>query len=383
MRIEQVNIYRVLLPFSVDFSHSLRKRSSVNNIVVEIVADRGDIAGYGEGAPRVYVTGESQESAAANIRAFAEHRHFPWDLESAAEIWDFVDGLPREKEYNTAVCALETALLDALGKSQNRYLTDYFSRDFFTDTIHYGAAVPLDSRQTVMALSRLIKHLGVSKLKLKLGRNLKQNRDIFEGVHQVFGHDCELKIDINCVWDLDLALAHVPLIQQYHVRIVEQPMMPDSPEISALAARLQPLGVVLMADESACCLRDIEEILDRGHYGMINVRLSKCGGFRRSLEMIACLRNAGLPFQIGCQLGESGLLSSAGRVLSLLNRDALYFDGSYDEYLLKENITVENVYFGPGGKAGPLYGPGLGVDVDRGQLTRLTPVPVEEIPRPV
>ena len=67
MRIEQVNIYGVLLPFSVDFSHSLRKRSSVKNIVVEVVANQGEIKGYGEGAPRIYVTGESRESASTTI----------------------------------------------------------------------------------------------------------------------------------------------------------------------------------------------------------------------------------------------------------------------------------------------------------------------------
>ena len=104
---------------------------------------------------------------------------------------------------------------------------------------------------------------------------------------------------------------------------------------------------------------------------MINVRLSKCGGFHRSLAIIDFLRAQGLHFQIGCQLGESGLLSAAGRALALLCKDALYVDGSYDTLLLKENITLENVSFGPGGRAGPLAGPGLGVRVSRQQIERL------------
>jgi muconate cycloisomerase len=76
-------------------------------------------------------------------------------------------------------------------------------------------------------------------------------------------------------------------------------------------------------------------------------------------------------FQIGCQLGESGILSAAGRVLCLLCRDAVYYDGSYDEYMLKENTTFENVSFGPGGKAGPLEGPGLGVKVSHQSLKNI------------
>jgi muconate cycloisomerase len=105
---------------------------------------------------------------------------------------------------------------------------------------------------------------------------------------------------------------------------------------------------------------------------MVNIRLSKCGGFRNSLKLIDYLRANGIRFQIGCHLGESGILSAAGRVLGLLCSDAVYYDGSYDEFMLKENITLENVTFGPGGKATALKGPGLGVEVNPQSLARLS-----------
>jgi L-alanine-DL-glutamate epimerase-like enolase superfamily enzyme len=89
------------------------------------------------------------------------------------------------------------------------------------------------------------------------------------------------------------------------------------------------------------------------------------------LKVIDYLRSHGISFQIGCQLGESGLLSAAGRTLSLLCSDAVYHDGSYDEFLLRENVTLEHVSFGHGGEAGPLAGPGLGVEINRENLERL------------
>jgi hypothetical protein len=70
-------------------------------------------------------------------------------------------------------------------------------------------------------------------------------------------------------------------------------------------------------------------------------------------------------------LGESGILSAAGRVLCLLCRDAVYFDGSYDEYLLKENTTQQDVSFGLHGNAGPINGAGLGVDINLYRLKGL------------
>ncbi len=100
MQIEKINIYGVMLPFTVVFSHSLRKRASVNNIVVEVVANQGKIRGYGEGAPRVYVTGESLESASNNIFNFIQRENFPWDLWDVSQIWNYVDELPNDKKYN-------------------------------------------------------------------------------------------------------------------------------------------------------------------------------------------------------------------------------------------------------------------------------------------
>ncbi|MGB2929607.1 MAG: hypothetical protein WBB70_11915 [Desulfobacterales bacterium] len=71
-------------------------------------------------------------------------------------------------------------------------------------------------------------------------------------------------------------------------------------------------------------------------------------------------------------MGESGILSAAGRILCLLCSDAVYCDGSYDEFMLKENVTIEDVSFGPRGEADPLNGPGLGIEVSGKNLAGLS-----------
>jgi len=372
MKIDQISVYPVLLPFSSEFSHSLRKRNSVKNIIAQVVTEQGEIKGYGEGAPRSFVTGESQESAARSITRFTKLDNFPWELDDVSQIWDFVDGLFHGKDHNAAICALETALLDALGKSQGRNIIDYFSKDLMTNKVYYGSALPLAGKQRIIEMCRLIKKMKVKKLKLKMGKDLNQNKEILEAVRMMFGEDYDLKVDINCVWDYDLALKHVSLINNYKIKIIEQPMRPNDPETVDFADLMQKAGVVLMADESACSLDDMEKIAKEGCYKMINVRLSKCGGLRNSLKVIDYLRHNGISFQIGCHLGESGILSAAGRILCLLCSDAVYCDGSYDEFLLEQNVTIEDVSFGSGGEADPLNGPGLGIEVSDRNLARLS-----------
>ncbi len=100
--------------------------------------------------------------------------------------------------------------------------------------------------------------------------------------------------------------------------------------------------------------------------------MCRSGGFHRTLRIIDHLRREKIPFQIGCTLGEAGLLSAAGRALGLVCSDAVTYDGSYDRFVLKENVTEEDVTFGLGGKAGPLDGHGLGVTVKSERLARLS-----------
>ena len=371
MIINQIHIHEILLPFSNNFSHSRKEGTAAKNVIVEIISEQGRVKGYGEGAPRPYVTGETQQSVTRAITDFLQDDSFPWQLSDISQIWNFVDGLPHGKAYNSAICALETSLLDALGKSQGKSVIEYFPKDFYSAKIYYGAGIPLCNRVRMREMCRTIKRMKINKVKLKMGKDFTQNKETIEIARQVFGDNDDLKIDVNGAWDNELALEHVALIRDNKISVVEQPMMPGDPDIAHFASIMQDFGVLLMADESACSLADMERIVEEGHYQLVNVRLSKCGGFRNSLKIIDYLRKTGLSFQIAAHLGESGLLSAAGRALSLLCSDAVYYDGSYDEFLLQENVTLEHISFGPGGEAGPLKGHGLGVEISHQNLERL------------
>ena len=372
MHIDEVRVYSRMLPFRGDFSISRITGLHSNGIVVEVIADRGKIKGYGEGVPVEFVTGETFQSAMKSVELLATKDGFPWELNGASQIFDFVDSLPNGKEHNSAICALEMSLLDAFGKRQDKSIISYFPRKFCGSKVCYGASVTLGNRERVTEICQLIKRLGISHLRIKMGRNFEQNKNAIKVVNKVFGDECELRIDPNGVWDRDLALKHLSLIREYGIKVVEEPMMRHSPGFIEVCKILKAHDVILMACESASTLKDVEEIIEEGYYQMVNVKLSRSGGFRRSLKIVQHLRAKGIPFQIGCTLGESGLLSAAGRVFGLLCGDAVNYDGSYDEFLLEENITRENVSFGPGGEAGPLGGPGLGVEVDSDSLARLT-----------
>jgi muconate cycloisomerase len=71
---------------------------------------------------------------------------------------------------------------------------------------------------------------------------------------------------------------------------------------------------------------------------------------------------AGLDVVVGAQVGESGILSAAGRHFAAAITPR-YVEGSGGSLLLKEDLTEERMVPGRGGRAKRFTGPGLGVHV--------------------
>jgi L-alanine-DL-glutamate epimerase-like enolase superfamily enzyme len=372
MHIETVNAYHVTLPFKTAFANARFQAQASNVVVVEVVAEGEDIRGYGEGLPIESVTGETPERAMQRVGFLCRHRAFPWELEDVSQVWQFIDRLPPTKTDNAAICALETALLDALGKALDKTLIDFLPQNHRTDRIYYGAPLTLGDKEKKRAFCQTIKAFGMQHVRAKMDARFARNRETLEAVAEAFDGTCFLRIDPNGTWNHAIAVRHLPLIRQYRVNVVEEPFPAHDDGFKDFCDRLRDWGVGLMACESAPTLTEIQQVVQAGYYTMVNVKLSRSGGFRRSLRMIDHLRANGLAFQIGCSTGESGILSAAGRALGLACRDAVTYDGSYDAFLLQANTTCEDVGFGPGGAAGVLAGSGLGVAVNRDRLERLS-----------
>jgi len=372
MRINALHVHHVTLPFKINFANASSQGHSSEIVVVEIITGRKDLIGYGEGLPVKTVTGETPKQVMDRLRTFSRSPAFPWQVDDITQIWQFVDQLPPTKFDNTAICALEMALLDAWGKEVNKPLVDLLPQTFRTDRIFYGAPITLGDKQTKYKLCQTIHAFGIHHIRAKMESRYDRNKDTLETISEVFDGACVLGIDPNGAWNHEIATRHIPLIRQHQVCVVEEPFCDKDLGFKAFAHQLRASGISLMACESVPALSELRQVIRDDSYDRINVKLCRSGGFRRTLKMIEHIRKNGLSFQLGCSTGESGLLSAAGRALGLSNRDALTHDGSYDAFLLETNTTKQDVTFGPGGEAGPLPEPGLGVEIDKRNLERLS-----------
>ena len=115
-------------------------------------------------------TGESSGSVVKSITQFTQQKSFPWELTHITQLWDFIDSLPNGKKHNAAICALETALLDCIGKSQNISVMEFFPKDYYANAIYYSAIVPLTEKRRIAELCQLINKLNIVAARIKMGK---------------------------------------------------------------------------------------------------------------------------------------------------------------------------------------------------------------------
>ena len=125
-----------------------------------------------------------------------------------------------------------------------------------------------------------------------------------------------------------------------------------------------------MIDESLSSMEDARFAVEHKCCDLFNIRLSKCGGFINSLRLALFARQQGIGYQLGCMVGETAILSAAGRHFATYDPQLCYLEGSFDRYLLKDNMASRDMSFSWGGKALPVEGYGLGVEIDNQKLKR-------------
>jgi L-alanine-DL-glutamate epimerase-like enolase superfamily enzyme len=142
----------------------------------------------------------------------------------------------------------------------------------------------------------------------------------------------------------------VDVLVECGVEYVEQPLPPH--DIDGLRFVRERSVLPVIADESCVVASDIPRLV--GAVDGINIKLSKCGGLREALKMIATARSHGMLVMAGCMIETSLGITAAAHFAPLL--DYADFDGaallSDDPYA---GATIAN------GKIAIPDAPGLGV----------------------
>ncbi|MBL7070627.1 MAG: dipeptide epimerase [Candidatus Omnitrophica bacterium] len=361
-KVSKIDIFSADIPFKKSFKHASKTRNTSESIFVRLELESG-VCGFGESLPRQYVTGETQSSVIDALKQAVPETFLGKTFSSFEDAVEFCGSF--ESLSGASKCACELALLDAAGKRFNRPVSDMLNGPI-SGKIRYSAGIGSDSVFETAVSALKLRLYGIKDVKLKVGDSIDIDR--LRAARRYLGRKIDIRIDANCAWSAEEAIEKLTVMRDFHFSAIEQPVRKD--DIESLKKVSNAIPEPVMADESLCDIKDAKVLAESRACDMFNIRISKCGGLLESLKIAEVANRAGISFQLGCQVGESGVLSAAGRHFASRVSGVKYLEGSYAKHLLEEDIVKEDVSFGYGGLAQPLKGAGLGITVDEEKLNK-------------
>jgi L-Ala-D/L-Glu epimerase len=407
-------LHQLELPFRRPFGHVLATRDRAEALVLVLTSDEGPggrgapaVVGVGECVPRAYVTGETFETVWRAIRGVSLPQLWQRvDRSSRAALVRSVEQLrlpallggaspppgppeppgppgprgpsaePPPRPALAAACAVELALLDLACKLEGWYFAELafemglpaelLSRQPLAETI----SIPLDFTRAPAELAPLVgSRLG--HLKVKVGADLAADVRRLRECRQLFGPALSLSVDANMAWSLEEALRAAEAFAPFGVAWYEEPLQPAArPRYRELRERA---GVAVMLDEAACSFEETRAAITAGACDLINLRLSKCGGYLSSLRLAELAAAAAVRCQHGTQVGQLGFLNAAGRHFTSTVRGLVACEGGPGLANLRDFPTTHRLELDwNAGHLVGLRGPGLGAEPDPAKLRQYT-----------
>ena len=291
--------------------------------------DQDGLEGWGEAAATKFY-GETPESVLSALNYYASALPAdPFDIEETERRWEL------ELRGNPAArAALSTALHDLVGKRLGVPLYRLWGLDPARaprSTFTIGLDTPEKMRAKVLEAAEY------PILKVKLGT--ERDVEILRAIRETT--DREIRVDANCGWTLKHAVGMLPVLREFGVTVLEQPLPPH--ELDGLAELSRRADIPIIADESCRTATDIPPLV--GKVDGINIKLAKCGSLREAIRMVAVARAHGLLVMVGCMIESSIGITAAAHFTPLV--DIVDLDGAA---LLADD-------------------PFVGARIDRGQVT--------------
>jgi len=313
------------------FAIARSSADTFERVIFEISED--GVTGRGEAAPTSYYGQDAEGVAAALERAEVGD---PWDIEGA---------LARNAAMPpSALAALDNAIHDLAARRLGVPVYRLLGLARPEPVSAYTLAIA--DRETTVAEAKRLRAHPILKVKVGGWNDVETLRAVRES------SGAELWVDANEAFSPEEAVRVMSELKEMGVGMIEQPIPASAGPESLHEVTEAAFPVPVIADESAITAGDVPGLA--GCVSGVNVKLAKCGGIRRGLEMIHTARANGMLVMLGCMVETSLGISAAAQISGLV--DFVDLDGAM--------LLADDPYSGPLYENGRILlpeEPGLGV----------------------
>lgn len=136
---------------------------------------------------------------------------------------------------------------------------------------------------------------GIPRVKMKVGRDPKKDRERVREARQAIGHQAELFVDANGAYSRKQALAQAEIFSKQNVSWFEEPVSADDLEGLRLIRDRAPSGMEIAAGEYGYELGYFRRMFEAGAVDVMQADATRCGGITGFLKVAALCEAQQLP----------------------------------------------------------------------------------------
>jgi L-alanine-DL-glutamate epimerase-like enolase superfamily enzyme len=355
MKIASIEIGKLRVPLKTPFKTALRTVTDIEDVIVVLTSDSGH-KGYGSAPSAAVITGETHDSIIAAIRTSIFPAILGENVGNLNRVSRLIQG-SIEKNFS-ARAALEIAVYDLFAQSLELPL--YRVLGGGEPVISTDLTISVDHIDKMVADSLLAVDRGFTSLKIKVGKDLKQDIERVKAIDAAVGDRAMLRLDANQGWTAKGTVAALRELEDSGVilDLVEQPVHCD--DIDGMKYVCDRVTTPVMADESAFGPKQVTDIIQRRAADIINIKLMKAGGITNAIEIVDIAAAHGVECMIGCMAETSISVSAAAhlavsraRVITRVDLDSPLLAATDP---IRSNVNFDDSRISIGAT------PGLGID---------------------
>jgi len=264
--------------------------------IVEIFTDNG-LVGVGNAALAPLVTKQVVDLYLRPILIGAD----PWDIEF---LWQHMYrktmAFGRKGIGMAAISAVDIALWDILGKSARQPVYRLLGGKTKPRVPVYASRLYSCELPELAAEARRYKDDGYQAMKLRFGwgptdgaAGMQRNVDLVRTVRESVGDGIDVMADANMGWTLAYAKRMLPLLEPFHLRWLEEPVVPD--DVRGYAELKSYGRMPIAGGEHEFTLYGFRELLEAAAVDYIQFDTNRVGGITQARKISALAEAYSVP----------------------------------------------------------------------------------------
>ena len=268
-----------------------------------------------------------------------------------------------------AMSGIDMALWDIKGKALGQPVWKLLGGGFHQKIRPYASSLFGATPAETGERARRFRDRGFTAVKFgwaPMGQDERTDIALVREARKGLGNDADLMIDAGLVWDAKTAIQRAGAFSEYKIFWLEEPLQPDDYE--GYRKLSEATEVRIAAGEEESNRLSYLELMDRGRIDIVQVDLTRCGGFTEAMKIASLAYDRGIPVVNHGFTTYINVAAALHFLNSIPNSFILEFVAE-EETTLRDRLTKQRLVAKDGMLDIP-DAPGLGIELDEAAIEK-------------